>query len=350
MSGQPIVKIDGSFGEGGGQILRTTLTLSSILRKPVEVYNIRAKRSNPGLRPQHLAAVEVLAAMCDAKVENLKIGAEWIRFYPGEKPAASLRFDIGSAGSTTLVMTTAIPTASLDGVGCELELIGGTDVRWSPTVNYFDRVVIPAYRLIGIDCALNVVRRGYYPKGGGVVKIHVKPSSSLKAIDMVSREAPPPSAVSVCSKLPKSVAERQARSASDYLLGQGVNLSGVEIDVEDAISPGSSILIYAVGVDGPFIGADSIGERGKPAESVGEDAARLFLKEYSSGAPVDMHLGDMLVTPLFIADGESKFRVSSVTQHTLTNLHVASSLTGRTYRLEEKPDRTTMVTIGGKLP
>jgi len=197
LSGLSVVKVDGSFGEGGGQILRTTLTISSILRKPVEVYNIRAKRSNPGLRPQHIAAVKVLAAICEARVENLKIGADWIRFHPGEKSTTSLRFDIGSAGSTTLVMTAAIPTASLNGVGCDLELIGGTDVKWSPTANYFKYVVLPAYRLIGIDCTLDIEKRGYYPKGGGVVKIHVKPSSGLRALKLFSKEIHPPSAISV---------------------------------------------------------------------------------------------------------------------------------------------------------
>jgi len=337
--------VDGSFGEGGGQILRTTLTLSSILKKPVEVYNIRVKRSNPGLRPQHIAAVKVLAAICEAKVENLKIGADWIRFHPGEGAAPSLKFDIGSAGSITLVLTAAIPAASLNKMGCEIELIGGTDVKWSPTLNYFDRVVLPAYRLIGVEGTLEVVRRGYYPRGGGIVKVYVKPSSGLKHLDMVSRELPRPSAVSVCSKLPRSVAERQAKAAFGHLLNRGVDLGSIDIDVEDAVSPGSSILIYSVGVDGPFIGADSIGERGRPAEAVGEEAARLFLEEYSSGAPVDRHMGDMLVTLLFLADGKSMFRVSTVTQHTLTNLHVASSITGRTYKVEENPDGTATVTI-----
>ncbi|MFQ6135024.1 MAG: RNA 3'-terminal phosphate cyclase [Nitrososphaerales archaeon] len=348
MSEASFFGVDGSFGEGGGQILRTTITLSSILNKPVKVENIRAKRNNPGLRPQHIAALRVLADMCEAEVENLKIGASWISFKPGERPKPSLRFDIGTAGSITLVMMATIPAASQNGVGCDLKLIGGTDVKWSPTLDYFRYVVLPAYRLVGIDCTVDIVRRGYYPKGGGIVKIQIKPSKNLTPINIVSREAPPPSAISICSNLPRSVAERQMSSALNYLFEQDVSWSDMKIDVEDAVSPGSSIVLYSVGGEGPFLGADSIGERGKPAEKVGKQVAQLFLKEYSSGAPIDMHMGDMLVTPLFLAEGESKFRVSTVTTHMMTDLHVASILTGRGYRFEEHKDGTTTVTIGSE--
>lgn len=345
MSEASFLEVDGSFGEGGGQILRTAVSISSILNKPVKVTRIRAKRDKPGLRPQHIAAVKALAEMCGAEVENLRIGAEWISFKPGGSLKSSLKFDIGTAGSVTLVMMAAIPAASLNGVGCNLELIGGTDVKWSPTVDYFRYVVLPAYRLIGLDYAVEVVRRGYYPIGGGVVKIHVKPSEKIRSLNLISKEIPPPSAISLCSNLPRSVAERQVSAAFNYLFRHNVSCRNMKIEVEDTLSPGSSIMLYSVGEDGPFIGADSIGERGKPAEKVGQQVAQLFLKEYASGAPVDRHLGDMLVTPLFFAEGESKFKVSTVTPHMLTDLHLASLLTGRRYRSETGKDGTTTVTI-----
>ncbi len=348
MSDGSFFEVDGSFGEGGGQILRTTITISSILNKPVKVKNIRAKRNNPGLRPQHVAAVRVLADMCGAEVENLNIGESWVTFKPGEKPEPSLKFDIGTAGSTTLLMMATIPAASLNGVGCDLELIGGTDVKWSPTLDYFRYVALPAYRLVGIDCTVDVVRRGYYPNGGGIVKVQTKPSKKLTSINTVSKEPLPPSAISICSNLPRSVAERQMSSALNYLFEQDISWSDMKINVEDAVSPGSSIVLYSVGDEGPFLGADSIGERGKPAEKVGKQVSQNFMKEYSSGAPIDMHMGDILVTPLFLAEGESKFRVSTVTQHMMTDLHVASILTGRGYKLEEHKDGTATVTIGSE--
>jgi len=145
------------------------------------------------------------------------------------------------------------------------------------------------------------------------------------------------------------VAERQAAAALNYLIEHDVRWSDMKIEVEDAVSPGSSILIYSVGEEGPFLGADSIGERGRPAEDVGRHAAQLFLKEYTSGAPIDAHLGDMLITPLCLAGGDSRFRASTVTQHSVTNLHVASILTGRICRFEENRDGTATVIIDGEI-
>ncbi len=341
-------EIDGAFGEGGGQILRTTLAIASILNKPVKVKNIRAKRSNPGLRPQHVAVVKVLADMCGAEVENLKMGGSWVSFKPGNIIKPSLKFDIGTAGSITLLMMTAIPVASLKGVRCNLEFIGGTDVKWSPTIDYFRYVIIPAYRVVGIDCKVDVVRRGFYPQGGGIVKVQINPSKNLLPLYKISKESHPPSAISICSNLPRTVAERQMSSALNRLFDQNIRWNDMKIEVEDANSPGSSIILFAVGKDGPFIGADSIGERGKSAEKVGRHVAQLFLKEFFSGAPLDMHVGDILVTPLFLAEGESKFRVSTVSTHMMTDLHVASLLTGRGYRFEEHKDGTTTITICSK--
>jgi RNA 3'-terminal phosphate cyclase (ATP) len=347
LSGTPLIEIDGSFGEGGGQILRTTVALSSILKKPVKIINIRAKRNKPGLRPQHITAVKVVAQMCGAEVENLNLGASWISFKPSDRSESSLKFDVGTAGSVTLIMMVAIPSASLNG-GCEMELIGGTDVKWSPTLDYFRQVVLPVYKLIGLDVGVDVVRRGFYPKGGGVVKIQAKPATKLVAVDIVSKNIPKPSAISICAKLPRNVAARQMSSALNYLFESGVGWSDMKIDLEDAVSPGSSIVLYSVGADGPFVGADSIGEWGKPAEKVGKQVAHLFLNEYRSGAPIDMHLGDIIVMPLFLAEGESKFRVSSVTQHMLTDLHVASLFTDRQYAMARQKDGTTTVTIKAK--
>ena len=241
----------------------------------------------------------------------------------------------------------AIPAASMNG-GCELELIGGTDVKWSPTLDYFRYVVLPIYKLVGLDVEIEVVRRGFYPKGGGIVKIHAKPATRLAAVNIVSKEAPKPSAISICAKLPRNVAERQMSSALNHLFESSVGWNDMKIDVEDAVSPGSSIVLYSVGADGPFIGADSIGEWGKPAEKVGKQVANLFLTEYRSGAPIDQHLGDIIVMPLFLAEGESKFRVSSVTQHMLTDLQVASLLTDRSYAMERLNDGTTTVTVKAK--
>lgn len=339
------IVIDGSYGEGGGQILRTSVALSAVMRIPIEIVKIRAKRDNPGLRPQHIGAIKAVASLCNASVDNLRIGSDRIVFTPGKMSSAFLRLDIGSAGSITLLLQAVIPSVSLSRVESELEIIGGTDVKWSPTMNYFTKVVLPAYRLLGIEAELEVKRRGYYPLGGGIVRVRIKPAKELRPLNIISSENPSPSIISICSKLPRSVAERQLKSARDYLSNQGVNLKDCEVNVEDSISPGSSILIYSVGEQGPFIGGDAIGEKGKPAEDVGREAAKLFSEEYLSNAPIDRHVGDMIVTFLPFAKRESKFKVSRVTQHLSTNLYIASIFTRCQYNIDEMPDSTALVSI-----
>ncbi len=339
------IVIDGSYGEGGGQILRTSVALSAVMGIPIEIVKIRAKRDNPGLRPQHIGAIKAVASLCNASVDNLRIGSDRIVFTPGKMSSTFLRLDIGSAGSITLLLQAVIPSVSLSRVESELEIIGGTDVKWSPTMNYFTKVVLPAYRLLGIEAELEVKRRGYYPLGGGIVRVRIKPAKELKPLNIIPSENPSPSIISICSKLPRSVAERQLKSARDYLSNQGVNLKDFEVNVEDSMSPGSSVLIYSVGEQGPFIGGDAIGEKGKPAEDVGREAAKLFSEEYLSNAPIDRHIGDMLVTFLPFAKNESKFKVSRVTQHLSTNLHIASIFTKCQYNIDEMPDGTALVSI-----
>src|SRR5437588_7827871 len=164
------IHVDGSSGEGGGQILRTSISLSAILGIPVEIDNIRSKRSNPGLQPQHLSAVKSVAELFCAKVENLQIGANWIKFTPTNtfNPSQNV-FDIGTAGSIPLVLMAIVPAVALSGNKAALEIIGGTDVKASPTIDYIRYVVLAAYQMVGIKFRLEVMKRGYYPKGGGVV-------------------------------------------------------------------------------------------------------------------------------------------------------------------------------------
>ncbi|MCP8314368.1 MAG: RNA 3'-terminal phosphate cyclase [archaeon] len=343
-SKEPII-IDGSYGEGGGQILRTSVALSAVMGIPIEIVKIRAKRDKPGLRPQHIGAIKAVASLCNANVDNLRVGSDRIIFTPGKMRSTFIKLDVGSAGSITLLLQAVIPSVSLSKVDAELEILGGTDVKWSPTVNYFAKVVLPAYRLLGIDADLQVKRRGYYPLGGGIVRVRIKPAKELKSLNLVSSENPLPSIISICSKLPRSVAERQLKAAKDYLLNHGIDSKDFEVNIEDSVSPGSSILIYSVGEQGPFIGGNAIGEKGKPSEEVGREAARLFSEECLSNAPVDMHVGDMLVTFLPFAKSESKFKVSKVTQHLSTNLHIASIFTKCKYSIDEMPDGTAMVSI-----
>lgn len=332
-----MLRIDGSQGEGGGQILRTSVSLSAITGKPVEITNIRSKRPNPGLRPSHLTAIKILADIFKAKVENLQVGSDRVRFEPsGQFIGGSAKVDIGTAGSIPLTLMAVVAAVSLSGNALELEITGGTDVRGSPTIDYVRYVVAEIFRSIGIKFSIEVVKRGYYPKGGGIVKATIQPCRSPAASEFLNGRYVEPRMTSVCSELPKHVAERQIASALVALEKAGIKCGSYSASYESALSPGTSMLVYSVSdFGGPYVGGDSIGERGKRAEEVGQEAASRFIESALSGVAVDPFLADMLVLPLCLAKGRSAYRTARATGHLHTNLAVASAVTG--CRFEIKP-------------
>ncbi|MFL6345634.1 MAG: RNA 3'-terminal phosphate cyclase [Nitrososphaeraceae archaeon] len=378
--------IDGSYGEGGGQIVRTAVSLSTITGKPIQITNIRSKRNKPGLRTQHFSAVKAVADLFHAKVENLKVGADWIRFTPSHHTHlfgntdyfdyGITKIDIGTAGSIANVLMTIIPAISFSGISHDLQIVGGTDVQYGPTIDYLRYVVREIYASIGINFDIDVIRRGYYPKGGGIVNVQIKainlPSKKLSttssqlsdpdrkiknihnasgisesivpaAIPTVSIiRAPSPELMkikiaTVCSQqLPKHVAERQLSSAISNLTNNGVDTTDdslFTITCESSLSPGSSILVFSTSrndnddnSDGWYIGGDSIGQRGKRAETVGIEASNRFLQNYLKNVPVDYLLADMLLVPLSLIKGRNRFRVAKITEHLKTNLYVVSRI------------------------
>jgi RNA 3'-terminal phosphate cyclase (ATP) len=342
-----LVRIDGSQGEGGGQILRTAVSLSAITGRPVEVTGIRAKRQNPGLRPQHMTGIKVLGDLFHAKVENLLVGAEWVRFEPSDKfEGGSVKVDVGTAGSIPMVLMAVVPAVSLSNKSLQIEIIGGTDVRASPTIDYVRHVVAASYLSIGIKFSVEVLKRGYYPKGGGIVQASIEPCREPGTMELLSTRDVAPKITSVCGQLPRHVAERQISSAMIALEKKGIRCSSYSASIETSISPGSSILIYSASDFGPYIGGDSIGELGKRAEAVGVEAAERFLESTLAQAPVDPFLADMLVLPLALAKGISKYRVARVTEHLRTNLQVAGQIAGRRYGIKQQ-GKTYVITIGG---
>ncbi len=342
------LQIDGSEGEGGGQILRTALALSAVTGKSIEVVKIRAKRQNPGLRPQHLTTIRILAKLFNATVENLRVGADWVRFAPsGKFEGGSMKFDVGTAGSIPMILSAVLPAVSLSNNELQLELTGGTDVRASPTIDYLRYVVAEVYRRIGIKFSVDVMKRGYYPKGGGIVRTQVEPCRSPGTIELFAAQSVEPRIASVCSQLPKDVAERQISSALMVLEKNGVSCRNYTASLETSLSPGSSVIVYSTADDGPYIGGDSLGELGKRAETVGAEAAEYFLESALSHVPVDPHLADMIVLPLALADGRSKFQTVRVTKHLQSNLQVASKIVGCNYRVSRQPNGYHLVELEG---
>jgi RNA 3'-terminal phosphate cyclase (ATP) len=327
-----MIEIDGSIGEGGGQVLRTSLALAAVLRREVRIFNIRAGRTDPGLKAQHLTSAIAVTQICGASSRGLQIGSTEFSFSPGAIKAGSFRFDVGTAGSITLVLQTLMPLLPFAPGKVELEIRGGTDVKWSPPIDYLQLVTLPILERMNVQGSILVARRGHYPKGGGIVRFTAIPTPVLKNI--IGREGGDEKAITGVShsvKLPVSVAERQASAATRVIEEKGFPRPKIEIDVSENSShlgPGSGIVLCATRPNEALLGADSLGERGRPAEVVGEDAARWLLEEIGSGAFLDRHMGDMIVPYVALAEGVSEVSLSQVTLHTLTNVQVAEQIAG----------------------
>jgi RNA 3'-phosphate cyclase len=306
---------------------------SLVQGKEVEVYNIRAKRDNPGLRPQHLAVVTAFASATGGRVENAKVGSDWIRFAPSSEIRNHLEVDVGTAGSVTLILQTLLSALSLKGLECSLRVRGGTDTRWSPTYDYFKKIYEPAASALGVRIESTLRRRGFYPAGGGVVEGQCWPAGPGSLTKFESAPATHGAAVSsVCANLPKSVAARQADSAVARLEEAGAQVEDVSVEEQAADSPGTSILVHHREGAAVFLGGDAVGERGVRAEDIGASAATSYLGSRSKGASVDHHLADMLV-PLMALQGGGEMLTDEDTQHLRTNLEVAAAFTGCLYEI-----------------
>ncbi len=332
-----MIEVDGSFGEGGGQILRTSVSLAGVLGKDVRVYNIRAGRSQPGLKAQHLTGIRAAAELCDATLKGAEVGSTELLFQPSRLKAGRFRFDIGTAGSITLVLQVLMPLMAYAPGAVEATITGGTDVKWSPPIDYLSHIVLPVLRKMGYEVHLDVRERGHYPKGGGQVRVSVaqvelfKPIIGLEQGLVVAIRG-----ISHARGLPRHVAERQARAAAEILDTRGLPSPQISVDLEEArpgLSVGSGLVLLAETEKGAILGADSLGERGKPAETVGSEAAHKLIQEIEAGGFLDRHMGDILVPYMALADGSSEVTTSQVTQHTLTNVKVAESLLGGAFEV-----------------
>lgn len=343
--------------EGGGQIVRTSLALAALTGKDVRVNKIRNNRPNPGLQAQHVTAVKALSAISDAETQGLIMASRELIFKPRRHVCGRFSFDVGTAGSIPLILQALMPSAPFGPDRVDFELTGGTDVLWSPTIDYVRLVVLPVLKLMEYNATLNVLRRGHYPKGGGRITMNIEPSPALKSIKLLeSGQLSCVEGISHCVRLPRHVAERQVSAAKEKLGSRGISDVNIAIetyppDRDPHIAPGSGITLFMRSSSGSVIGADSIGERGKPAERVGEEAANKLIAEVDSKAPVDRHLGDILIPYLAVAEGWSEISVSEITMHTLTNIRVAEIITEVKFDVQgelKKPGRISVEGIGLK--
>lgn len=311
-------EIDGAMGEGGGQVLRTALALAAATTTPVRVARVRAHRPEPGLRPQHLAGLTALASVCDARVDGLEVGATDVTFQPGPLVGGDYEIHVGTAGAITLVLQTLLPALAASRQRFELTLTGGTDVPFAPTWDWTREVHFPALRALGVDVEATLVRRGYFPAGGGEARVTVD-AGGLRPADFVERGA----LVAVeghahCHGIPRAVAERGAEALADRLTR--ASLPPKAVGVEQHRGPGAGFGLAAwARYERATVGADALGKRGLPAEAVAARAATALRREHEAGCAVDEHEADALPTLLALAGGGA-FTTRTLTPHARTVL------------------------------
>jgi RNA 3'-terminal phosphate cyclase (ATP) len=325
-----MLSIDGSMMEGGGQIVRTSVALSAVTGSPVRVDRIRGGRERPGLAPQHCSAVKAVAGLCNARVRGCRPGSSLLEFTPAELKYRDQEIDIGTAGSIPLVLQAWLPAALRH--GASLSIMGGTEVQKSPTIDYLARVFLPIIRSCGADVCLDVQQRGYYPAGGGRVKIDVGPSTLTPLA--IPREQSR-GIISCSSNLPEHVATRQAASAARRLH----DFTGLEypvtFDRRSGPSTGTSCTVWQESKGGV-----ALGRRGLPAEQVGNTAADALIEELNLPGAVDRHLADQLM--MYVAIYGGRFTTSCLTLHSQTMLWLLEKF-GFILQIKENPGGKTEV-------
>ena len=315
------LKINGGHGEGGGQIIRSAIVLSCITKKPIHLENIRKNRKISGLRPQHLTAIKILQKVANAKVIGAEIGSTEIKFIPGNIKNVELVEDVGTAGSIPLILQVLIPIVAISKKQLNLKIKGGTDVLWSPTIDYTQYVLQEAYSRMGINFSFELIKRGYYPKGGGEIKLQVYPSN-VKSILFLKRKTKEVKLICSFSKFTNNEIENKINKIIEKLTKANY-IVNVEIKSEEALDSGASLLIYSIDSNS-IIGIDALYDKKTDEFDLDIDN---FIKNYS----IDDNLADMLVVPASLSAGKTIFPVKEITKHLETNLFVTSKITGCKY-------------------
>lgn len=339
--------LDGSYGEGGGQILRTALALSAITGRPLHIEHIRAGRKNPGLRPQHLTAVRAAAAICRAQLEEDEPSSQALTFIPGG-PArpGEYAFDVaeaaqgGSAGSVGLVLQTVLLPLALQQGESHLTIRGGTHVPWAPSVSYMNHVFLPMLARLGLQAQIELVQWGFYPAGGGEIQVQIEgKGTTLHSIQLTDRgKLRRVWGTAAVMNLPAHIPQRMAARAYNVLEEAGIRAQ-IEPHRLRGAGPGAGIFLFAEyeSTEGCIsAGFTAYGHKGLLAERVAEAACNELLAHHRSGDPVDPHLADQLVLPMLAAQGTSQITTSQISQHLLTNVWVSRQFLPRDLEVRGK--------------
>jgi len=341
-----MIEVDGSCGEGGGQITRTSVGLSSYTGKPVHLFHIRANRPKPGLSFQHLEGIRAVASLCSAELKGDKLGSEEIDFSPGKICNNKVKVKIGTAGSTGLILQALqLPSCHSSG-DVSIEIDGGaTFGKYAPPLLYIKHVLLPTLSKMGFHADIKIDKHGFYPVGGAKVSINVKKTEgfkplilekpgkiiSIKGISIATKELQKP-----------RVAERQESSFRKILAPLGVKIE-METKYVEADCPGSGLVAWAETDTGCILGTDGLGERGKPAEKVGKEAAEKLMKTIQSKSTVDERLADQLLLFMALANGESRIISPRFTCHCNSNLFVIQKFFPVKSKIEKSGDNASII-------
>jgi len=343
-----MLKIDGNYGEGGGQILRTALAFSIVLQKPIEIFNIRKGRKNPGLAPQHLTSVNACAKISDAIVGGNKLKSEELKFSPQAVKPGEYLFNVaeerGSAGSVALVLQSILLPLSLASGSSQITVLGGTHVPFAPPITYYQEILFPTLEKLGLNLKFEIKKWGFYPKGGGEVVCEIRPVKEIKNLNLAGRgKFLKLSGISAVANLPLSIADRQKNSALKLL--QQKNLKA-DIEIIPAFSFGQGTFFFLKAeFENCVAGFGSLGELGKRAEKVGEEAVLQLMEYLSIDSCLEHHLADQLIPFLALAKADSAFSVCKISKHLLTNIWVVKQFLDIEIKVEGKEGKSGRIYI-----
>jgi len=314
-----MLEIDGSQGEGGGQTVRTAVALSALTGMDIHMTRIRENRPTRGLSKQHCTAIEGVSQMTDSWVMGNFPGSRDITFRPGNTRLEDLTFDVGSAGSISLVMQAMLLAARFHTNGVRMDITGGTNVMWAPPVDFYSQVLFPLMERMGFEADMQIINRGFYPEGGGRVIVNMKPPEKIKALSLLELgDFQRIEGICYCRGLPGRVADDIIHSAEKKLKDITTDIT-ISKELSEGRSGGAGISLVAIFENGR-LGSGVLGSKGYPASQVGEDAANDLLNDISSESTMDVHAADQLVPYMALSGEECEFKVWKISNHLLSQM------------------------------
>ena len=341
-----MIEIDGAKGEGGGQIVRSSLALSAITGKPFTILNVRAGRKKPGLKRQHVTCVKAAAEICDASVDGAILGSNHLTFFPSKLKSDEYHFKIGTAGSAPLVAQTVLPALMLAEGPSKIIVEGGTHNPMAPCYDYLERVYFPQVQKMGPQINANLKAYGFYPAGGGKIEITIAPVERLNGLELVGEFGKySPKVTAIVSSLPAHIGEREVDTIRRKM-GWSQKCTEV-IEVKKPKGPGNAVLIELIGKNVTEI-FFALGERGVRAEQVAKNALKETKRFLACNVPVGEHLADQLLLPMGLAaehGATSQFKTVPLSDHSQTHKDLLKMFLDVSIESEETGESQVLVTV-----